>query len=55
MCVCVCVCVYARALIYWAVLESNPRGNGKFCTRPAQKISCSEGNDYLYQVTAGRA
>jgi hypothetical protein len=40
MCVCVCVCVCERARIYWAVLESKPRGNENFCTRQAQTTSC---------------
>jgi len=53
MCVCVCLC--SRALMHCVVLESNPRANKNFCTRPAQTTSSSDGKEYLYQVTDGRA
>jgi hypothetical protein len=34
-------------------LETNPHGNEKFCTRPSQTTSCSDGKEYLYQVPDG--
>ena len=55
MYVCVYACVCVREYVYRAVLESKSRGNINFCIKTAQTTSCNGGNQYIYQVTDGRA